>query len=87
MANVKTAVSLQAPLFQKVEEMAAEMKITRSRLFTLAIEQFIRTYEKERMREALNRVYANGIDPEDRLLLEGMRRRQRKLLEKTGEEW
>jgi len=87
MTNVKTAISLQAPLFQKAEEMAADLKISRSRLFTLAIEQFIRTYEKERVREALNKVYATGIDPEDRAMVEQMRRRQRQLLEKPGNEW
>jgi metal-responsive CopG/Arc/MetJ family transcriptional regulator len=87
MANVKTAISLQASLFHKVEEMAADMKISRSRLFTLAIEQFIRDYEKQRMLAALNTVYANGRDPEDRLVLDSMKRRQRKLLAKPENEW
>jgi metal-responsive CopG/Arc/MetJ family transcriptional regulator len=87
MANVKTAISIQEPLFHKVEQMAAAMNVSRSRLFTLAIEQFIRDYEKQRMFETLNAVHASGLDPEDRLLLDGMRHQRRKLLEKAGDEW
>ncbi|HMN30517.1 MAG TPA: hypothetical protein PKE45_20370 [Caldilineaceae bacterium] len=87
MANVKTAISIQEPLFQKVEQLATAMHVSRSRLFTLAIEQYIHNYEKQQMLERLNAGHAGGVEPEDRLLLDGIRRHQRRLFEKAGGEW
>ena len=54
MPNVKTAVSFEAPLFEKAEALAHEMKISRSRLFALALEDFIQRYQNERLLEQFN---------------------------------
>lgn len=84
MSNVKTAISLDSTLFQKAEEMAQELKISRSRLFAMAIEKLLREYENQKVTEALNAVYANFTpDPEDELFRKQMREYQRKLVEGT----
>ena len=85
MENIKTAISLQKSLFQQADQMASELKISRSRLIALAVEKFIHDYESRKMLETLNEVYADGPDPEERSVLEAMREHQRKLLEK--DEW
>ncbi|CAN5429175.1 hypothetical protein BH10CHL1_BH10CHL1_17110 [soil metagenome] len=85
MENIKTAISLQKSLFQQAEQMANELKISRSRLFALAVEKFIHDYESRKMLETLNEIYADGPDLEDRRLLDAMRPHLSKLLE--NDEW
>ena len=49
MEHVKTAISLHKTLFEQVEALAHEMHISRSRLFVLAVEEFIRRHENRRL--------------------------------------
>ena len=42
MANIKTAISLQESLFAQAEDLARDLNVSRSRLFVLALENFIR---------------------------------------------
>ena len=84
MANVKTAISLQKSLFEQVNILAQKMNISRSRLFALALEEYIQRYQNQKMLEQINRAYDDGTDPAERQRLEAMRRRQRHTLE---DEW
>lgn len=84
MSNVKTAISLDSTLFQKAEDMARELNISRSRLFAVAIEKLLREYENRKITEALNDVYADFTpDPEDELFRKKMSEYQRKIVEGT----
>ena len=74
MPNVKTTISLEAPLFEKAESLAQEMKISRSRLIALALEDFVQRYQNERLLEQLDAAYADGLDAEEQAVLSGMRR-------------
>jgi hypothetical protein len=87
MSNVKTAISIDAALFKQAEAAAHEMKVSRSRLFALAIEEFLRRRETQQLVASLNEVYGGEPDPEDELALQGMRRLYRKVLEGEGNEW
>ncbi len=42
MANIKSAISLQKSLFDQVEALAHEKKVSRSRLFVMALEDYLR---------------------------------------------
>lgn len=42
MANIKTAISLQKALFDQVDSLAREKKVSRSRLFVMALEDYLR---------------------------------------------
>ena len=81
MASIKTAISLQQPLFEQVETMAHELKISRSRLFALAIEEFIRQHQNQHMLEQINAAYDDAPDPSEQALRQGMRQRHQQLLE------
>jgi metal-responsive CopG/Arc/MetJ family transcriptional regulator len=81
MATVKTAISIQQTLFDQVNDLAEELRIPRSQLFTLAVEEFINRHESRRMFETLNEVYDDAPDPDEDTLHEGMRRKQRQLVE------
>lgn len=70
MATVKTAVSIQENLFERIEELARELKISRSQLFARAIEDFIRREENRRIAKEINEAYQGESDSaeDDRLL-------------------
>lgn len=62
MATVKTAISLQESLFEQAELLAAEMKISRSRLIAIALEEFIRRHQNRLLLEKINAAYEDISD-------------------------
>lgn len=81
MTNVKTAVSLQKSLFEQAEALADELHISRSRLFSLALEDFIQRSHNQQLLEKLNTAYVDGTDSKERTLRHRMRRQHRRLVE------
>ena len=85
MTIVKTAISIQKNLFQKADEIAKELKISRSRLFVLAVEEFIRRYQNKLLLEEINLAYSDGLDEKEQ---DEFRRMQRKSVKSLkGNEW
>ena len=81
MTTVKTAISIQKTLFEQVDSLAEELGIPRSQLFVLAMEEFIKHHQNNKMLEALNSVYADAPDQSEDLLWQGMRRQHRQLVD------
>jgi hypothetical protein len=54
---MKTAVSLPDHLFRRADEVAGELQIPRSRLFAMALEQFLGNYRQQDVTDRLNAVY------------------------------
>ena len=81
MTNVKTAVSLQKSLFEQAEALADELHISRSRLFSLALEDFIQRSHNQQLLEKLNTAYEDGTDSKERTLRRRMRQQHRRLVE------
>ncbi|MCX7011260.1 MAG: hypothetical protein NTW86_01610 [Candidatus Sumerlaeota bacterium] len=81
MANVKTAISLQKPLFEQVEALARDMRIPRSRLFAMALEDYVRRHENRLLLERINQAYEDGPDQSERARLRQTRRHHRKMVE------
>lgn len=84
MPSIKTAISVQQPLFERAETIARTMNISRSRLFTLALEDFIRRYENRQLLDRINAAYEDAPDPSEQALLRSIRGRYRQLVE---DEW
>ena len=80
MANVKTAISLQKSLFEQVEALADEMKISRSRVFTLAVEDFVRRHQR-RLLERINAAYEDTPDQAEATLRRRTRSHHRRIVE------
>lgn len=87
MANIKTDISLSKSLLAEVEAVAREMKISRSQLLVLAVQDFIRRHQTRRMVEQINQAYQDGPDEEERKWLEHALHSHRQLLEKENDEW
>mgnify|MGYP005871680857 CR=1 FL=1 len=81
MANIKTAISLQKSLFEQVEILAREMKVSRSRLFVLALEDYIRRHQNQQLLERINKAYQEAPDATEQKRLRNMRRQHRKIVE------
>jgi len=81
MASVKTAISLEESLFNQVEVLAKEMKLPRSRLFTLAIEEFLHRRRNKELLESLNAAYGDEPEAEDQAWEKWALNQQRQLLE------
>jgi metal-responsive CopG/Arc/MetJ family transcriptional regulator len=80
MASVKTAISLQKSFLDQVDELAQELDISRSRLFVLATEEFIKRRKAQELTKAINDAYVEP-DPEEQLVFKKMQRKYKKLVE------
>ncbi len=82
MANIKTAISLQKSLFEQVETLAREMKVSRSRVFVLALENFIRDYQDKQLFDKINKACEDSPpDEAERTRLNQIRRQHRRMAE------
>lgn len=81
MANVKTAVSIDKSLFEQAESIAREMKISRSSLFALALQDFIRHHQNEELLRRINEAYEDLPDADEQERARKMRRQQRRVVE------
>lgn len=59
---MKTAVSLPDPVFLKADELAKQLRISRSQLYTQAVSEFVARHEPGTITEAMNRV-CDVLDP------------------------
>lgn len=81
MAAIKTAISMQQSLFEEVDALAQELEISRSRLFVLAVEDFIQRHQNRQLLDAINDAYADFPDPDEQTLRRHTRRRHRQIVE------
>jgi metal-responsive CopG/Arc/MetJ family transcriptional regulator len=65
---MKTAVSVDDQLMREADRVAREIGVSRSRLFSLALESYLEGLKRERMIEQLNQVYATEPGSEERRL-------------------
>jgi metal-responsive CopG/Arc/MetJ family transcriptional regulator len=62
---MKTAISMPDPVFHAAESLAKRLGMSRSELFRCAVEAYIEAHKHDRVREALDEVYAgesSGLD-------------------------
>jgi metal-responsive CopG/Arc/MetJ family transcriptional regulator len=81
MHSVKTAISIQKPLFEQAENLARRMKVSRSRLFVLALEDFIHRQQNRELLSQINAAYSDAPDPAEKLLRRKVRRTHRRIVE------
>ncbi len=71
MTTIKTAISIDSSLMQEVNEWTRELKISRSRLFAMGVENLIQQYKNKRMLGSINKVY-DALPAEEDAHLEAM---------------
>ena len=81
MSSIKTAISLEQSLFDEADALAQEMRVSRSRLFVLALEEFIGRRQNRQLLAELNAAYSAEPDPDEDARLEAMRQSYRHVVE------
>jgi metal-responsive CopG/Arc/MetJ family transcriptional regulator len=75
---MKTAISIDDGILREADETARRMGLSRSRLFALAVGDFLRRQRQEQMLLRLNEVYANQGEPAEKRLLKGIKAKVRR---------
>jgi len=82
MANIKTAISIEKPIFEEMNVLAKDLNISRSRVFALAAQEFIQHYKNIKLLKSLNEAYDDL--PESEPIVSRMRPRHYKIVK---EQW
>jgi metal-responsive CopG/Arc/MetJ family transcriptional regulator len=81
MRVIKTAISIEKDLFDQAENIARSMKVSRSRLFTIAIQDFIEHQKNKEMLAQINAAYSDEPDTTEQTLRRKSRRQHRRIVE------
>ena len=84
MENVKTAISIRKALFEQAEDLVRKLKVSRSRLFALALEDYIRRQQNQELLAQTNAAYADEPDSAERTLRSKARRTHRRIVGANG---
>ena len=77
---MKTAIFVDNGLLKEVDQTARLMGLSRSRLFAVAVGEFLQRRRREQMLHRLNEVYADGMDAAERAFLSGTKTKLRRVL-------
>ena len=64
MPNIKTAISIEKPIFEKMDVLAKNLKVSRSRLFAMAAREFIQRHNNMELLKLLNEAYEDVSESE-----------------------
>ena len=81
METIKTAISIKKALFEEAENLARKMKVSRSRLFVLALEEYIGRQQNRELLARINAAYADEPDKTEQILRRKARRAHRRMVE------
>lgn len=84
MAKVKTAVSIEKTLFEKADALAKELKVSRSGLFTMALNEFLDASESALLLREIDAAYGGPSGKAEKEWLERAKGYHRRF---TEAEW
>jgi len=79
MPNIKTAISIEKPIFDQVNDFAKNLNISRSRLFVIAAQEFIQRHTNIELLQAINEAY-DDLPDDDPKIVDKMRPRHLKMV-------
>lgn len=68
---MKTAVSIPDALYEQADEVAGELKLSRSKLYSIAIKEFIKNHQKSDITERIDQYINENGQPIDPVFLRG----------------
>jgi hypothetical protein len=77
---MKTAISIDDGLLQQADDTARLMGLSRSRLFAVAVREFLQRQRQEQMLLRLNEIYTDQPEPSEKRLLRGMKAKMRRMV-------
>jgi metal-responsive CopG/Arc/MetJ family transcriptional regulator len=79
--STRTHVLIPNGLFEQAEKLARQTKISRSRLFVIALEECIQRRRNRELLEQINAAYADEPDPEEEAWRRKAKREHPRLVE------
>ena len=84
MQAIKTAISIEKNLFDQADNIARTMKVSRSKLFVIALQDFIEHQKNKEMLAQINAAYTDEPDTSEQTLRRKSRQQHRRIV---GNEW
>jgi len=81
MQAIKTAISIEKNLFDQAEIIARTMKVSRSKLFVIALQDFIEHQKNKEMLAQINAAYEDEPDATEQTIRKIVRRQHRRIVE------
>ena len=81
MQAIKTAISIEKNLFDQADNIARTMKVSRSRLFVIALQDFIEHQKNKEMLAQIDAAYADEPDMTEQTLRRKSRSQHRRIVE------
>ncbi|RJQ65180.1 MAG: CopG family transcriptional regulator, partial [Desulfobacteraceae bacterium] len=73
-------ISIDEPLFEQVDNLAHELNTSRSRIFALAVTEFIQRHKNQKLLEAINAAYDDVPEVKEESLKSMMRSKHLKMV-------
>ena len=84
MPGVKTAISLDEELLLKVNSLADNLHVSRSKVFTMAVQDYLKKQENQSLLAQLNEAYEDFPNEEESGVLKSMRVKHNKIIEQES---
>lgn len=84
MPGVKTAISLDEELLIKVNRLSNDLQVSRSKVFTLAVLDYLKKQENQSFLAQLNEAYDDFPREKEREISESMRIKHKKIIEQES---
>jgi len=84
MPGVKTAISLDEELLIKVNRLSSDLHVSRSKVFTLAVQDYLKKQENQSLLAQLNEAYDDFPGEKEREISESMRIKHKKIIEQES---
>ncbi len=84
MPGVKTAISLDEELLIKVNRLADKLHVSRSKVFTLAMQEYLKKQENQSLLAQLNEAYEDLPSEEERGILQALRVKHNNIIEQES---
>lgn len=81
MQAIKTAISIEKNLFDQAEIIARTMKVSRSKLFVIALQDFIEHQKNKEMLTQINAAYDDEPDANEQAIRKKVRHQHRRIVE------
>ena len=84
MPGVKTAISLDEKLLLKVDKLSNDLHVSRSKVFTLAVQDYLKKLENQSLLAQLNEAYEDSPSEEERKISKSIRIKHNKIVEQES---
>lgn len=84
MSGVKTAISIDEKLLIKVNRLSNDLHVSRSRVFTMAVQDYLKKQENQSLLAQLNEAYEDSPDEEEKGISKSMQIKHNKMVEQES---